>query len=141
MTLDLSGLAVALATPFKASGEVDVEAFRRLVRHVVAGGVDVLIPLGSTGEAATLEASERDLVITTCLEEAGGRPVRSRGGLQRRGRRVRVRLPVRKARRPGRAGVRPARGDRGCPRLYGTGLDRPHLAGDAPERGKSLIRP
>jgi 4-hydroxy-tetrahydrodipicolinate synthase len=75
MTLNLSGLAVALATPFQASGEVDVAAFRRLVRHVVAGGVDVLIPLGSTGEAATLEESERDLVITTCLEEAGGRPV------------------------------------------------------------------
>src|SRR6478736_10315489 len=75
MTLDLSGLAVALATPFKASGEVDVEAFRRLVRHVVAGGVDVLIPLGSTGEAATLEEPERDVLIATCLEEAKGRPV------------------------------------------------------------------
>ncbi|HET8901076.1 MAG TPA: 4-hydroxy-tetrahydrodipicolinate synthase [Holophagaceae bacterium] len=75
MTLDLSGLAVALATPFKASGEVDVEAFRRLVRHVVAGGVDVLIPLGSTGEAATLEEPERDVLIATCLEEADGRPV------------------------------------------------------------------
>ena len=75
MTLNLSGLAVALATPFKASGEVDVEAFRRLVRHVVAGGVDVLIPLGSTGEAATLEEPERDVLIATCLEEASGRPV------------------------------------------------------------------
>lgn len=75
MTLDLSGLAVALATPFKASGELDLPAFRRLVRHVVEGGVDVLIPLGTTGEAATLEESERDVIITTCLEEAQGRPV------------------------------------------------------------------
>lgn len=75
MTLDLSGLAVALATPFKASGEVDVEAFRRLVRHVVEGGVDVLVPLGSTGEAATLEEGERDVLIATCLEAADGRPV------------------------------------------------------------------
>jgi 4-hydroxy-tetrahydrodipicolinate synthase len=75
MSLDLSGLAVALATPFKASGEVDLAAFRRLVRHVVEGGVDVLIPLGSTGEAATLEEPERDAVIAACLDEAQGRPV------------------------------------------------------------------
>ncbi|HTL98838.1 MAG TPA: 4-hydroxy-tetrahydrodipicolinate synthase [Holophagaceae bacterium] len=75
MSLDLSGLAVALATPFKASGEVDLEAFRRLVRHCVAGGVDTLIPLGSTGEAATLEEAERDALIVACLEEAQGRPV------------------------------------------------------------------
>ena len=75
MSLNLSGLAVALATPFKPSGEVDLPAFRRLVRHVVEGGVDVLIPLGSTGEAATLEESERDALIEACLEEAGGRAV------------------------------------------------------------------
>jgi 4-hydroxy-tetrahydrodipicolinate synthase len=75
MTLDLTGLAVALATPFTASGEVDLPAFRRLVRHVAAGGVDTLVPLGSTGEAATILDSERDAIITACLEESGGRPV------------------------------------------------------------------
>jgi len=75
MTLDLSGLAVALATPFTASGEVDLPAFRKLVRHVVAGGVDFLVPLGSTGEAATILDAERDAIITACLEESNGRPV------------------------------------------------------------------
>ena len=75
MSLTLSGLAVALATPFAPSGKVDLPAFRGLVRHVVAGGVDTLIPLGSTGEAATLDEAERDAVISACLEEAGGRPV------------------------------------------------------------------
>ena len=75
MNLDLSGLAVALATPFTASGEVDLPAFRRLVRHVVGGGVDTLVPLGSTGEAATLLDSERDALIEACLEESSGRPV------------------------------------------------------------------
>jgi 4-hydroxy-tetrahydrodipicolinate synthase len=75
MTLDLTGLAVALATPFTPSGEVDLPAFRRLVRHVAAGGVDTLVPLGSTGEAATILDSERDAIITACLEESGGRPV------------------------------------------------------------------
>jgi 4-hydroxy-tetrahydrodipicolinate synthase len=75
MTLDLSGLSVALATPFTPAGEVDLPAFRRLVRHVVAGGVDVLVPLGSTGEAATILDAERDALVAACLEESGGRPV------------------------------------------------------------------
>ena len=75
MTLDLSGLAVALATPFKATGELDLPAFRKLVRHVVAGGANTLVPLGSTGEAATIVEVERDILITACLEESSGRPV------------------------------------------------------------------
>ena len=75
MTLDLSGLAVALATPFTLTGEVDLPAFRQLVRHVVAGGVDTLVPLGTTGEASTLLDVERDALITACLEERSGRRV------------------------------------------------------------------
>ncbi|HJW10010.1 MAG TPA: 4-hydroxy-tetrahydrodipicolinate synthase [Holophagaceae bacterium] len=73
-TLDMTGLSVALATPFTAAGEVDLPAFRKLVRHVAAHA-DVLIPLGSTGEAATLLEAERDALIAACLEEAGGKPV------------------------------------------------------------------
>jgi 4-hydroxy-tetrahydrodipicolinate synthase len=69
------GLAVALATPFTPTHGVDLPAFRRLVRHCVAGGVDTLVVLGSTGEAATLEEAERDALITATLEEAGGRAV------------------------------------------------------------------
>jgi 4-hydroxy-tetrahydrodipicolinate synthase len=75
MTLELSGLAVALATPFTATGEVDLPAFRKLVRHVVSGGVNTLVPLGTTGEASTLLEEERDALIEACLEESGGRPV------------------------------------------------------------------
>ncbi len=71
----IEGLAVALATPFTPSGTIDLPAFRRLVRHVVAGGVDVLVPLGSTGEAATLREAERDALLVACVEEAGGKPV------------------------------------------------------------------
>ena len=71
----IQGLAVALATPFSDDGAVDEAGFRRLVRHVVAGGADVLVVLGSTGEAATLEEDERDLLIRATLEEAGGRTV------------------------------------------------------------------
>jgi 4-hydroxy-tetrahydrodipicolinate synthase len=69
------GLAVALATPFDRRGEVDLPAFRRLVAHVVSGGVDTLVALGTSGEASTLDERERDLVVQACLAESRGRPV------------------------------------------------------------------
>jgi 4-hydroxy-tetrahydrodipicolinate synthase len=77
----LSGLGVALATPFtKGNGQygaesVDLPAFRSLVRNVLAGGTDFLVVLGSTGEAATITDSERDQLILAALEEAGTAPV------------------------------------------------------------------
>jgi 4-hydroxy-tetrahydrodipicolinate synthase len=70
-----NGLSVALATPFTPTFDVDLPAFRRLVRHVVAGSADHLVVLGSTGEAATLLEAERDALITACLEEAGSASV------------------------------------------------------------------
>ncbi|MBP6704343.1 MAG: 4-hydroxy-tetrahydrodipicolinate synthase [Vicinamibacteria bacterium] len=72
---DFSGLSVALATPFTSAGELDMKAFRALVRHVAGGGADVLVVLGSTGEAATIAENERDPLIAATLEEAGGRKV------------------------------------------------------------------
>lgn len=69
------GLTVALATPFTRSGDIDYPAFRRLVRHVLTGGADNLVVLGSTGEAATILEDERDLLVQAALEEAEGRPV------------------------------------------------------------------
>jgi 4-hydroxy-tetrahydrodipicolinate synthase len=71
MTLP-AGLWVALPTPFDAIGAVDIAALRAVVAHVLRGGVDVLVPLGTTGEAATLEDGERDAVIAACREAAPG---------------------------------------------------------------------
>jgi 4-hydroxy-tetrahydrodipicolinate synthase len=68
-----AGLSVALATPFLDDFSLDVDGFRRLTRHVVAGGTDTLIVLGTTGESPTLSDSERDTLIEACLEEAQGR--------------------------------------------------------------------
>jgi 4-hydroxy-tetrahydrodipicolinate synthase len=72
---DFAGTCVALATPFQSDGALDLAAFRHLVRHVVGGGANVLVALGSTGEAATLDDRERERVLVTCLEEAGGASV------------------------------------------------------------------
>lgn len=75
MTAPFAGLHVALATPFNSDYSIDLDAFRRLVRRCVDGGVDVLCVLGTTGEAPAIEADERDLLITAALEEAGSVPV------------------------------------------------------------------
>ena len=78
----LRGLGVALATPFKSAsagdygaGAVDMDAFRALVSRMVSGGVDFLVVLGSTGEAATVVDGERDALVAAAREEARGLPV------------------------------------------------------------------
>lgn len=69
------GLGVALATPFTADGAVDRDALVRLVQHVVGGGADFVVALGSTGEAAMLDERERDLVVTTVREHCRHLPL------------------------------------------------------------------
>jgi 4-hydroxy-tetrahydrodipicolinate synthase len=66
------GMWVALVTPFQA-GALDEPALRRVTRHVLAGGADGLVPVGSTGEAATMNDRERLRVLEVVLEEAAGR--------------------------------------------------------------------
>jgi len=66
-----SGFGTALATPFTPAGAIDMPALVRLVRHVVAGGCDFVVALGSTGEAAMLTDEERDHVVTTVIAHAG----------------------------------------------------------------------
>jgi 4-hydroxy-tetrahydrodipicolinate synthase len=73
MSVSFAGLGVALATPFKASGELDEGALRKLVRRQVEGGVDVLVPCGTTGEAATMTEAEQLRVVAIALEESQGR--------------------------------------------------------------------
>jgi 4-hydroxy-tetrahydrodipicolinate synthase len=80
MKRSFAGVGTALVTPFTGDGALDEAALRRLVRRQVAGGVDVLVPCGTTGESATLSAAEQERVIAVTLEEAGGRPVLAGAG-------------------------------------------------------------
>lgn len=75
MSLFGQGLGVALATPFTPDGQIDTPGLARLVQHVVRGGADFVVALGSTGEAALLTESERDHVITTVRACCDGRPL------------------------------------------------------------------
>jgi len=63
----------ALATPLTRDGAVDEPALSRLVEHVLAGGVHGLLPLGSTGEAASLDHASRRQVLGAVVKAAGGR--------------------------------------------------------------------
>jgi 4-hydroxy-tetrahydrodipicolinate synthase len=74
----LRGAFTALVTPFTADGSVDEEAFRRLVQWQVLAGIDGLVPCGTTGEAPTLSAGERDRLITLTVETVAQRPSRDR---------------------------------------------------------------
>ncbi|WP_300488442.1 4-hydroxy-tetrahydrodipicolinate synthase [Flavobacterium sp.] len=69
----LIGTGVALVTPFKKDFSVDTEALTRIVNHVVDGGVEYLVVLGTTGESATLSQDEKELVIKTVIEANNGR--------------------------------------------------------------------
>ncbi|MBQ6822246.1 MAG: dihydrodipicolinate synthase family protein, partial [Bacteroidales bacterium] len=50
---ELKGCGTALLTPFLEDGEVDYEAFAALVQRQAEGGVDFLVPLGTTAETPT----------------------------------------------------------------------------------------
>jgi 4-hydroxy-tetrahydrodipicolinate synthase len=70
---DLRGVLPALATPLTRDGAVDEPAVVRLVEHVLAGGVHGLLPLGSTGEAASLDSQSRRRLLGAVVKAADGR--------------------------------------------------------------------
>lgn len=62
-----------MVTPFKNDFSIDVEALQRIVNHVISNGADFLVVLGTTSEAPTLSADEKQLVINTILNANNGR--------------------------------------------------------------------
>jgi 4-hydroxy-tetrahydrodipicolinate synthase len=68
----IKGVGVALITPFN-NFEVDYPALERMVEHVINGGVDYIVALGSTAETATLSLEERQQVYDFIVERTAGR--------------------------------------------------------------------
>lgn len=66
------GVLPALVTPFR-NGAVDEDAFVALVERQIAGGVHGLVPVGTTGETATLSHEEHRRVVELCVATARGR--------------------------------------------------------------------
>jgi 4-hydroxy-tetrahydrodipicolinate synthase len=63
------GTGTAMITPFKADGSVDERALRQFVDFQIDGGVDMLLPCGTTGEGATLDDNETDRVVQIVIEQ------------------------------------------------------------------------
>ncbi|MDO8576871.1 MAG: 4-hydroxy-tetrahydrodipicolinate synthase [Candidatus Daviesbacteria bacterium] len=66
-----SGAITAIVTPFLPTGEVDLEALKKLVEFQIKSGINAIVPCGSTGEVATLSDEEKGLVIRTVVEQVG----------------------------------------------------------------------
>src|SRR5699024_473730 len=73
-TEQFSGVLAAVVTPFTADGSaVDVEGVRRQADHIISGGVNGLVPGGSTGEFTALTVEERKASNRAYIEAAAGR--------------------------------------------------------------------
>lgn len=67
------GLGVAVVTPFRSDGSFDAPAFERFLGFLIEGGVDYLVPCGTTGENPALSEEEHLDVIRTAVKAASGR--------------------------------------------------------------------
>jgi 4-hydroxy-tetrahydrodipicolinate synthase len=67
------GTGVAIVTPFKNDSSIDFSAFGRVVDHVINGGVNYIVVMGTTGESVTLTKDEKKAVICYILEKIDSR--------------------------------------------------------------------
>jgi 4-hydroxy-tetrahydrodipicolinate synthase len=67
------GTGVAIVTPFKNDSSIDFAALGRVINHVINGGVNYIVALGTTGESATLSKDEKKAVISYVVETIDNR--------------------------------------------------------------------
>jgi 4-hydroxy-tetrahydrodipicolinate synthase len=72
-SLPFAGTYTAIATPFRRDGKLDDPALERLIKSQIKGGVDGVVPVGTTGESPTLDYEEHVYVIKRTVELAAGR--------------------------------------------------------------------
>jgi len=71
-TAALAGTYTAIVTPFK-HGRIDEPAFERLIKMQIKGGVDGIVPVGTTGESATVDYEEHIRLIALSVKFAHGK--------------------------------------------------------------------
>lgn len=67
------GTGVAVITPFHDSGHIDFGAFERILEHVIDGGVNYIVALGTTGESVNLSRDEKVAVLDFVVETVNNR--------------------------------------------------------------------
>tara|TARA_B100001113_G_scaffold166230_1_gene136011 strand:+ start:223 stop:1122 length:900 start_codon:yes stop_codon:yes gene_type:complete len=65
---EIKGHGVAMITPFKADGSIDFDAIPIIVNHLINGGIDFLVVLGTTAETATLTKLEKIALVDKIIE-------------------------------------------------------------------------
>jgi 4-hydroxy-tetrahydrodipicolinate synthase len=68
-----TGCGTAMVTPFTSDGGLDESTLRSLVRRQIEGGINFLVPCGTTGESPTLTRDEHLRVVSITVEEARGK--------------------------------------------------------------------
>lgn len=71
--INLSGMGVALVTPFKKDKSIDFDALTRLLEYQIKNSVDFIVVLGTTAETPTLSAAEREQIRCFVAERVAGR--------------------------------------------------------------------
>ena len=71
--MKLAGCGTALVTPFRPDGELDEPGLRAHIEWQIDGGISLLVPCGTTGEASTLTEQEWLRVVEITVEVAAGR--------------------------------------------------------------------
>ncbi len=67
------GTGVAIVTPFQADGQVDYNGLTNVINHLINGGVEYLVSLGTTGESVTLSPEEKQKIWIHTAEVTAGR--------------------------------------------------------------------
>lgn len=67
------GTGVALVTPFNSDGSIDYASLEKLVDHVINGGVNYLVALGTTSEAPTMTTDEKKKVLAAIVSKCNKR--------------------------------------------------------------------
>lgn len=73
MIKKIKGTGVAIVTPFKNDSSIDFAALGRVVNHVIDGGVNYIVAMGTTGESVTLSKDEKKALVSYVVEAIDNR--------------------------------------------------------------------
>jgi len=73
MSTLFNGTGVAIVTPFDAQNQIDYAALENLLNHIIEGGVEFIVAMGTTSEAATLNETEKRDVLSQVIEVVNNR--------------------------------------------------------------------
>lgn len=71
--MDFGQLITAMVTPFDERGEIDFDATKNLLEHLINTGTDAVVVAGTTGESPTLSTEEKLELFSFVIKEANGR--------------------------------------------------------------------